>query len=62
VSLEGAVVTLDRKAEEALHGSGVDRETVVNGKVAVPESARDLVAKIRRYTEGQKSARKASGE
>jgi lipid-binding SYLF domain-containing protein len=62
VSLEGAVVTPDRKADEALYGSGVDRETVINGKVAVPESARDLVAEIRRYTEGQKSARKSSDE
>jgi lipid-binding SYLF domain-containing protein len=62
VSLEGAVVTPDRKADEALYGRRVDREAVVSGKVAVPEAARDLVAEIRRYTEGQKSTRKATGE
>ena len=30
-------------------------------KVPVPEPARELVAKIRRYTEGQRSANEASG-
>jgi lipid-binding SYLF domain-containing protein len=55
VSLEGAVVTPDRKADEALYGSNADREAVVNGKVAVPESARELVAEIRQHTEGQRS-------
>jgi lipid-binding SYLF domain-containing protein len=52
VSLEGAVVAPDRKADEALYESGVSRETVVNGKVPVSEPARELVAEIRRYTEG----------
>ena len=61
VSLEGAVVTPDRKADEALYGSDVDREAILSGKVQVPEAARDLVAEIRRYTEGQKSAHKSNG-
>jgi SH3 domain-containing YSC84-like protein 1 len=55
VSLEGAVVTPDRKADEALYGSNADREAVVNGKVAVPESARELVAEVRQHTEGHRS-------
>jgi lipid-binding SYLF domain-containing protein len=61
VSLEGAVVAPDRKADEALYGSGVDREAILSGKVQVPEPARDLVAEIRRYTEAQKSADKGNG-
>src|SRR3984957_17290756 len=61
VSLEGAVVTPDRKADEALYGSDVDREAILSGKVQVPEAARDLVAEIRRYIEGQKSAHKSNG-
>ena len=36
VSLEGAVVAPDRKADKALYGSGVSRETVVNGRSRYP--------------------------
>jgi SH3 domain-containing YSC84-like protein 1 len=60
VSLEGAVVTPDRKADEDLYGSGVGREVILSGKVPVPEAARDLVAEVRRFTEGQKSVNKGS--
>jgi len=59
VSLDGAVVTPDRKADEALYGRGVDREAILNAKVSVPAAARELAAEIRRYTEGQKSAAEA---
>jgi SH3 domain-containing YSC84-like protein 1 len=55
VSLEGAVVRPDRKADEALYGRNVDREAILNAKVPVPPAARELVAEIRRYTEGEKA-------
>jgi lipid-binding SYLF domain-containing protein len=60
VSLEGAVVTPDRKDDEDLYGIGVGREVILSGKVPVPEAARDLVAEVRRFTEGQKSVNKGS--
>ena len=55
VSLEGAVVTPDHKADEVLYGRSVDREAILNAKVPVPPAARELVAEIRRYTEGEKA-------
>jgi lipid-binding SYLF domain-containing protein len=60
VSLEGTVVTPDRKDDEALYGTDVSRDAILTGKVQVPESARDLVAELRRYTEGPKSAHKGN--
>jgi lipid-binding SYLF domain-containing protein len=57
VSLDGNIVTPDRKADEALYGPGVDREAILSGKVPIPEPARELVAEIRRYSAQQKSAR-----
>jgi lipid-binding SYLF domain-containing protein len=60
VSLEGAVVSPDGNADEALYGKGVDREAVLNGKVSVPEAAHGLVAEIRRYTEKKKAVRGSS--
>jgi hypothetical protein len=55
VSLEGAVVNPDRKADEAPYGRNVDREAILNAKVPLPPAARELVAEIRRYTEGEKA-------
>jgi len=57
VTLDGTVVTPDRKADEALYGPGVDREAILSGRVPVPEPARGLVAEVRRYTGPQKAAR-----
>lgn len=57
VSLDGAVVTPERDADEALYRRGVNRDAVLEGKVAVPRPAEGLVAEIRHYTEPQKSAR-----
>jgi SH3 domain-containing YSC84-like protein 1 len=59
ISLDGAVVTPDRDADEALYGRGVNRDAVLEGKVAVPRPAESLVAEVRHYTEPQKSARKS---
>ena len=55
VSSEGAVVTPDRKADEAFMAATFDREAILNAKVPVPPAARELVAEIRRYTEGEKA-------
>ena len=60
VSLDGAVVNSDRKADEALYGHTVDREAILNARVPVPAAARELVAEIWRYTEGEKEAVKAN--
>jgi SH3 domain-containing YSC84-like protein 1 len=60
VSLDGAVVTPDRKADEALYGRSVDGEAILNAKVPVPKAARELVAEIRSYTEGEKAAAEAN--
>ena len=62
VSLDGSVVEPDHRADQALYGTRVDREDILNGKVSVPEPARELVAEIRRYTEAKKVAHKTSRE
>lgn len=48
-------MTPDHKADEVLYGRSVDREAILNAKVPVPPAARELVAEIRRYTEGEKA-------
>lgn len=50
VSLDGAVVAPDHSADRAMYGSGVDREAILHGRVAVPVAARGLVDEIQRYT------------
>jgi SH3 domain-containing YSC84-like protein 1 len=62
VSLDGSVVEPDHHADQALYGTKVKREDILNGRVSVPEPARELVAEIRRYTEAKKVAQKASQE
>ena len=62
VSLDGSVVEPDHRADQALYGTRVDRKDILNGKVSLPEPARELVAEIRRYTEAKKVAHKASRE
>jgi lipid-binding SYLF domain-containing protein len=62
VSLDGSVVEPDRAADQALYGAEVNREDVLNGKLAVPAPAHELVAEIRRYTEAKKAAHKTSGD
>src|SRR5271154_4847225 len=43
VSLDGAVVQADKSGNEAMYGGDVDRHEILNGKVAVPVSARPLL-------------------
>lgn len=50
VSLDGAVVEPDRSADQALYGNNVDREAILDGKVAVPKQAQGLVTEIGQYT------------
>ena len=49
-------------ADQALYGADLNREDILNGKVAVPEAAQQLVAEIRRYTGSEKTAQKTTGE
>jgi len=51
VSLDGAVVQADKSGDEAMYGPGVNRHEILNGTVAVPESARLLLHEIGGYVE-----------
>jgi lipid-binding SYLF domain-containing protein len=46
VSLDGAVVQADKSGDKAMYGDDVDRHEILNGKVAVPASARPLLHEI----------------
>jgi lipid-binding SYLF domain-containing protein len=50
VSLSGAVVKADHTGNEALYGSGIDREDVLDGKVAIPPDAMVLVQAVSKAT------------
>jgi SH3 domain-containing YSC84-like protein 1 len=50
VSLDGAVVQVDKSGDQAMYGADVDRHEIVDGKVAMPASARDLIHELRAYT------------
>src|SRR6202453_5027726 len=50
VSLDGAVVQADKSGDEALYGDGVNRHEILDGKVAVPSSARGLVHELHAYS------------
>ncbi len=49
VSLDGAVVQADKSGDEAMYGGNVDRNEILSGKVAVPESARPLLHELGEY-------------
>ncbi len=49
VSLDGAVVQVDKSGDQAMYGDNVDRHEILSGKVAVPESARSLLHEIGEY-------------
>jgi lipid-binding SYLF domain-containing protein len=49
VSLSGAVVQADKSGDQALYGDDVDRHNILDGKVPVPDSARDLIRELREY-------------
>jgi SH3 domain-containing YSC84-like protein 1 len=50
VSLDGAVVQVDKSGDQGMYGADVDRHEIVDGKVAMPASARDLIQELRAYT------------
>jgi lipid-binding SYLF domain-containing protein len=54
VSLDGAVVQADKSGDKAMYGDDVDRHNILNGKVAVPASARPLLREIGGYAEEAK--------
>ena len=49
VSLDGAVVQADKSGDKAMYGDNVDRHEILDGKVAVPASARPLLHEISGY-------------
>ncbi len=55
VSLNGAVVQADKSGDEAMYGNDVNRHEILNGKVAVPESARALLDEIGGYAQEAKA-------
>src|ERR1700691_2544543 len=49
VSLDGAVVQADKSGDQAMYGDDVNRHEILDGKVAVPASARELVEELGGY-------------
>jgi lipid-binding SYLF domain-containing protein len=49
VSLNGAVVQADKSGDRAMYGDDVNRHEILDGKVAVPESAQALLHEIGGY-------------
>jgi lipid-binding SYLF domain-containing protein len=49
VSLDGAVMQADKSGDKAMYGDDVNRHEILNGKVAVPASARALVEELGGY-------------
>ncbi len=49
VSLDGAVMQADKSGDKAMYGDDVNRHEILDGKVAVPASARELVEALGGY-------------
>jgi lipid-binding SYLF domain-containing protein len=49
VSLDGAVMQADKSGDKAMYGDDVNRHEILDGKVAVPASARVLVEELGGY-------------
>ncbi len=49
VSLDGAVMQADKSGDKAMYGDDVNRHEILDGKVAVPASARELVEELGEY-------------
>ena len=49
VSLDGAVMQADKSGDKAMYGDDVNRHEILDGKVAVPASARELVEELGGY-------------
>jgi len=55
VSLDGAVMQADKSGDKAMYGDDVNRHEILDGKVAVPASARGLVEELGGYAHVAKS-------
>ena len=53
VSLDGAVVQADKSGDQAMYGNDVNRHEILDGKIAVPASARSLLHELREYARSQ---------
>src|SRR6202161_3251196 len=49
VSLDGAVMQADKSGDKAMYGDDVNRHEILDGKIAVPASARELVEELGGY-------------
>ncbi|MGA7822110.1 MAG: lipid-binding SYLF domain-containing protein [Candidatus Sulfotelmatobacter sp.] len=49
VSLDGAVMQADKSGDKAMYGDDVNRHEILDGKVAVPASARELIEELGEY-------------
>ena len=49
VSLDGAVMQADKSGDRSMYGDDVNRHEILDGKVAVPASARELVEELGGY-------------
>ena len=49
VSVDGAVVQADHSGDKALYGSDVTHQEILDGKAAVPESARSLLEELTNF-------------
>ena len=49
VSLDGAVMQADKSGDKAMYGDDVNRHEILDGKVAIPASARALVEELGGY-------------
>lgn len=50
VSLDGAVMQADKSGDKSMYGDDVNRHEILDGKVAVPASARALVEELGGYS------------
>ena len=55
VSLDGAVVQADKSGDKAMYGDDVNRHQILDGKIAVPASARRLLREIGGYAQEAKN-------
>ena len=50
VSLDGAVVQVDKSGDQASYGGNVERHDILDGKVPVPDSAKRLIHELGEYS------------
>jgi SH3 domain-containing YSC84-like protein 1 len=49
VSLDGAMVQADKSGNQAFYGANADRHEILDGKVSMPPSARNLIHELHAY-------------